>query len=147
MKKIKGEILIDDGSKLQKFDSKEWSDKAKKKLSEELKKEWEREFEHQFQEFAPDGSSYGAGLRIIHTGTTDDREILDNIKSFISSLLAKQQEEFVKIMKREYMRGLLDADSSKFPLDTRLEQLEERYKQYIEDNPSVITDIKNKLKI
>jgi len=137
---------------------------------EELKKEWSDEFDEQFTDYELDAESQS------HT------TIRTNLKNFISSLLAKQQdipmgysqwlnlgkkfgyhdcwkdmtrialqEEFVnetiKLMKREYMRGLLDADSSKYPLDTRLEQLEERYKQYIEDNPSVLADIKSKLNI
>ena len=51
------------------------------------KKEWDKKFDEKFVEFAADGSEWGAGLRIKHTGTTEDREILDNIKSFIRDLI------------------------------------------------------------
>ena len=49
--------------------------------------EWDKKFDEKFVEFAADGSEWGAGLRIKHTGTTEDREILDNIKSFIRDLI------------------------------------------------------------
>jgi DNA-binding ferritin-like protein (Dps family) len=83
MKKTTGEILIKDDSKLQKFDSKEWADKATKKLSQELKKEWEREFDLLWG-LAPEGSLKQ------YKG--------QDVKDFIKILLAKQQEKFVKMI-------------------------------------------------
>ena len=44
-----------------------------------------KQFDEKFQEFAPDGSSWGCGLRIKHYGTILDREVLDDIKAFIST--------------------------------------------------------------
>jgi len=58
------------------------------------KQGWKQEFDERFVEFAPDGSKWGAGLRIKHTGTTRDRETLDEIKSFISKLLKEKQDEW-----------------------------------------------------
>ena len=63
--------------------------------------EGENEFHSKFVEFASDGSSYGAGLRIIHAGTIDDREILDNIKQFISSRQISLIKMIVERMKQE----------------------------------------------
>ena len=60
------------------------------KMLEELKKDWEREFDEKFPE-----------MRISPKGSPD--VFLPNaprkmLKDFISSLLAKQQEEFVKAL-------------------------------------------------
>jgi len=54
-------------------------------MSEELKKEWERQLEEEFNWTPLFGKSSGA---------------LKQMKVFISSLLAKQQEEFVKKVER-----------------------------------------------
>lgn len=54
----------------------------------------EREFDEKFVEFAPDGSRWGAGLRIKHTGTTEDREILDDVKQF----LQEKMEEILEYL-------------------------------------------------
>jgi hypothetical protein len=54
---------------------------------EELKKEWEIEFE----KFTLKG----------HGGWTEYPDMMEQTKSFISSLLAKQQEEFVKCLPEE----------------------------------------------
>jgi len=93
----------------------------------ELKKEW---FENK---------------HLLSANSTNE-EIADWWIEKTNFLLAKQQEEFVnetiKLMKREYMRGLIDSRQ----LYHELEQLENRYNQYIKDNPSVIADIKSKLK-
>lgn len=62
-------------------------------------------FHEKFVEFAPDGSSWGAGLRIRHTGTTEDREILDEIKSFIQQEIAiAVAEERERIFNSEILR-------------------------------------------
>jgi hypothetical protein len=54
---------------------------------EELKKEWEIEFDEKFNAFPDNPVDYVV-----------KKEVIDEIKSFISSLLAKQQEEFVKMI-------------------------------------------------
>ena len=62
-------------------------------MSEELKKEWEGQFDLQFTK----DSSY-PGVRCLRSENPEE------IKSFISSLLAKQQEEFVKIVEEQKTR-------------------------------------------
>jgi len=64
-----------------------------------LKTTLEERFNEKFIEFAPDGSNWGAGLRIRHTGTTQDREILDDIKDFIKQELQQERERCVEIAK------------------------------------------------
>jgi hypothetical protein len=59
--------------------------------SEELKKEWEIEFDEMFSDPIYSIKSFG---------TEDYKYIEDDIKSFISSLLAKQQADFVEIVER-----------------------------------------------
>jgi hypothetical protein len=83
-------------------------------MSEELKKEWEIEFDATFEHTEVlIGRNYYS---------TDGKEL----KSFISSLLAKQQEEFVKIIK----------------------EIEDGYSSEYGDGSKIsIADIKNKLKI
>jgi len=60
---------------------------------QQLKEEARKEFDEKFVEFAPDGSKWGVGLRVIHKGTTDDAIILEDIKDFIDSLITKAYEE------------------------------------------------------
>ena len=45
-----------------------------------------KEFNEKFVEFAPDGSNWGAGLRIKHFGDIRDREVLDGILAILSKL-------------------------------------------------------------
>jgi hypothetical protein len=56
-------------------------------MSEELKKEWSDEFDEKFNAFPDNPVDYVV-----------KKEVIDEIKSFISFLLAKQQEEFVKMV-------------------------------------------------
>jgi hypothetical protein len=60
-------------------------------MSEELKKEWRDEFDEEFGSFLDSAD--------MEFGPWDGTSSSDKIKSFISSLLAKQQEEFVRIVK------------------------------------------------
>jgi predicted nucleotide-binding protein (sugar kinase/HSP70/actin superfamily) len=55
-------------------------------MSEELKKEWEVQFENKVNNFE------------FQDGFGGDEFNQEKIKSFISEILAKQQEEFVKIV-------------------------------------------------
>jgi hypothetical protein len=59
-------------------------------MNEELKKGWEREFDEKYY-----NKNNPSGLNT--TGFEFQKHMIDDVKSFISSLLAKQQEEFVKI--------------------------------------------------
>jgi len=68
-----------------------------------LKTTLEERFNEKFIEFAPDGSNWGAGLRIRHTGTTQDREILDDIKDFIKQELQQERERIVKKINEDYI--------------------------------------------
>ena len=63
-------------------------------MNEELKKEWEIEFEVRYKS----NENY----------VFDEVTFLD-LKSFISSLLAKQQEEFVKILDDVGLHGDFDS--------------------------------------
>ena len=47
------------------------------------------------------------------------------------------EAELRKLLKREYMRGQINRSNGKYSL----ESLEKRYQRYLEDNPSVETDI------
>ena len=71
-------------------------------MSEELKKEWEREFDDIIE----------------HLPLMDNSRNLNNkwkkkFKSFISSLLAKQQEEFVKMIEDRMVDGYSDLSKYK----------------------------------
>ena len=68
----------------------------------------EERFEEKFIEFAPDGSNWGAGLRIRHTGTTQDREILDDIKDFIKQELQQERERCLKLVEEKQFEINID---------------------------------------
>jgi len=91
---------------------------------EELKKEWEIEFE----KFTLKG----------HGGWTEYPDMMEQTKSFISSLLAKQQEEFVKCLPEE-KAFYFDNDFGDIPIDSSISF--EKAKGYNQ----CIADIKSKL--
>ena len=89
------------------------------------KEEWDEKFDEKFVEFAADGSEWGAGLRITHTGTTEDREILDNIKSFIRDLIKKDR----KHQKSETLKRLPEEIYEK--LKKEIKDIQNPYPEYL----------------
>jgi hypothetical protein len=72
-------------------------------MNEELKKEWEREFDKKFpwlssMKVTPNRGEDYEKARILQELVNKTNE---DVKSFISSLLAKQQEEFMKCIPEE----------------------------------------------
>lgn len=93
-------------------------------MSEELKKEWEKEFEKKF--------FYDIERYEKYTGLNIEKEL----KSFISSLLTKQQEEFVKMVEAVCAELYLTGNEPR-SLDFR----------EIEEYNQALADIKSKLNI
>jgi hypothetical protein len=116
---------IEDEELLPVFDAVKGEAITQSSMSEELKKEWEREFEEKYAD-RPLFSILENGKMIKEYG---------NIISFISSLLAKQQEEFVKKVK-----GMLMDDSNH-------NDYYYGYNDALNDLLEDFADIKNKLKI
>jgi len=91
-------------------------------------------FNEKFVEFAPDGSSWGAGLRIKHTGTTQDREVLDNVLDFIEQELKKEREENIAVIQTWFEGEMNDNRGSKLV-----------YEHLAESIVRIINTIKNRV--
>jgi hypothetical protein len=100
---------------------------------EELKKEWSDEFDEKYY-----NKNNPSGLNT--RGFKFQKQMIDDVKSFISSLLAKQQEEFVKILESK-------KNGEKCPKGWGCDHCGGCVDLYDEALDDVLADIKSKLNI